>query len=167
MSPPSSGIKNEVSKKQVNRRQVGLEALLDFNRTTPHYNPEHHIIDSNRCENMKSSIHCMKLLVALPSTSRKIFQNVLHQANCTNFVTWTINTGIKTVRNISFLSLILELYCEIALCRIPFGIGHMCIYTFLLRMTNTMTSNNIDLSSWNSLCNAYNPVIAFGEGLTA
>jgi hypothetical protein len=37
---------------------------------------------------------------------------------------------------------------EIALSRKPFGIGHMYIYTFLLRMTDTMTSQNIDLSSW-------------------
>jgi hypothetical protein len=39
------------------------------------------------------------------------------------------------------------LYSEIALSRKPFGIGHMYIYTFLL----TMTSQNIDLSSWDTL----------------
>jgi hypothetical protein len=44
-----------------------------------------------------------------------------------------------------------ELYSEIALSRKPFGIGHMYIYTFLLRMTDTMTSQNIDLSSWDIL----------------
>jgi hypothetical protein len=40
---------------------------------------------------------------------------------------------------------------EIALSRKPFGIGHMYIYTFLLRMTDTVTSQNIDLSSWDTL----------------
>jgi hypothetical protein len=44
------------------------------------------------------------------------------------------------------LSTILELYSEIAVSRKPFGTGHMYIYTFLLRMTNTMTSKNSDLS---------------------
>jgi hypothetical protein len=29
----------------------------------------------------------------------------------------------------------------------PFGIGHMYTHTFLLRVTDTMTSQNIDLSS--------------------
>jgi hypothetical protein len=37
---------------------------------------------------------------------------------------------------------------EIALSRQPFGIRHMYIYTFLLRITNIMTSQNIDLSCW-------------------
>jgi hypothetical protein len=35
------------------------------------------------------------------------------------------------------------LYSEIAISRKPFGIGHMYIYTFLLRMTDTRTSQNI------------------------
>jgi hypothetical protein len=39
------------------------------------------------------------------------------------------------------------LYSEIALSRKPFGIAHMYIHTFLLRMTDTVTSQNIDLSS--------------------
>jgi hypothetical protein len=43
------------------------------------------------------------------------------------------------------------LYSEIALSRKPFRIGHMHIYTFLLRMTDTMTPQNIDLSSWNNM----------------
>jgi hypothetical protein len=42
------------------------------------------------------------------------------------------------------------LYSEIALSRKPFGIGYMYIYTFVLRMTDTMTSQNIDLSSWDT-----------------
>jgi hypothetical protein len=40
------------------------------------------------------------------------------------------------------------LYTETVLSRKPFGIGHLYIYTFLLRMTDTMNSQNIDLSSW-------------------
>jgi hypothetical protein len=31
----------------------------------------------------------------------------------------------------------------------------MYIYTFLLRMTNTMTSQNIDLSSWDTMYISY------------
>jgi hypothetical protein len=42
------------------------------------------------------------------------------------------------------------LYSEIALSRKQFGIGHMYIYTFLLRMADTMTSQNIDLSFWDT-----------------
>jgi hypothetical protein len=48
-----------------------------------------------------------------------------------------------------------RLYSEIAVSRKPFGIGHMYIYTFLLRMTDTMTSHNIDLSSWDILYRSY------------
>jgi hypothetical protein len=44
-----------------------------------------------------------------------------------------------------------RLYREIALSRKPFGIGHMYILTFLLRMTDTVTSQNTDLSSWDTL----------------
>jgi hypothetical protein len=36
----------------------------------------------------------------------------------------------------------------IALSRKPFGIGHMYIYASLFRMTDTVISQNIDLSSW-------------------
>jgi hypothetical protein len=36
-------------------------------------------------------------------------------------------------------------YSEIALSQKPFGIGHMYIYNFLLRMADTITSQNIDL----------------------
>jgi hypothetical protein len=56
---------------------------------------------------------------------------------------------LETVCNISFLSTILELYSEISLSQKTFGMGHM--YTFLLRMTDTVTSQNIDLSSWDTL----------------
>jgi hypothetical protein len=42
-------------------------------------------------------------------------------------------------------------YSEIALSQKQFGIGHMYIYTFFLRMTDNMTSHNTDLSSWDIL----------------
>jgi hypothetical protein len=58
---------------------------------------------------------------------------------------------LEMVRNMSFLSTILELYSEIALSQKPFGIGHMYIYMFLPRMTDTVTSQNIELSSWDTL----------------
>jgi hypothetical protein len=57
----------------------------------------------------------------------------------------------EAVGNISFLSTVLELYSETALSRKPFGIGHMYTYNFLLGMTDNMTSQNIDLSSWDTL----------------
>jgi hypothetical protein len=44
-----------------------------------------------------------------------------------------------------------NLYSQTALTRKPFGIGHMFIQTFLLRMTDTVTFQNIDLSSWDTL----------------
>jgi hypothetical protein len=44
--------------------------------------------------------------------------------------------------------LVCRVYSEIALSWKPFRIGHMCIYTFLLGVTDTLTSQNIDLSSW-------------------
>jgi hypothetical protein len=40
---------------------------------------------------------------------------------------------------------------KMALSRKPFGIGHMFKKSFLLRMTDTMTSQNIVLSSWDTL----------------
>jgi hypothetical protein len=40
---------------------------------------------------------------------------------------------------------------KMALTRKPFGIGHMFLYSFLFRMTDTMTSQNIVLSSWDTL----------------
>jgi hypothetical protein len=42
--------------------------------------------------------------------------------------------------------LVCTVYSEIALSRKPSGIGHMYIYTFLLRMADAMTSQNIGLS---------------------
>jgi hypothetical protein len=42
-------------------------------------------------------------------------------------------------------------YSEIALSRKPFGVEHMYVYNFLLRMTDTVTSQNIDLPSWDIL----------------
>jgi hypothetical protein len=58
---------------------------------------------------------------------------------------------LERVRNNSFLSRTLKLYSEIALSRKPFRIGYMYIYTFLLRMTDTMISQNIGLSSLDTL----------------
>jgi hypothetical protein len=40
---------------------------------------------------------------------------------------------------------------EIALSRKPVGIGHTYIYIYLLRMTETVTSQNFDPSSWDTL----------------
>jgi hypothetical protein len=40
---------------------------------------------------------------------------------------------------------------EIVISRKPFRIGHMYIYIILLRMTDTVTSQNIELSSWDTL----------------
>jgi hypothetical protein len=42
------------------------------------------------------------------------------------------------------------MYIEKALTKKLFGIGHMYTYNFLLRMTDIMTSQNIDLSSWDT-----------------
>jgi hypothetical protein len=44
-----------------------------------------------------------------------------------------------------------RLYSEIALSRKPFGIEHMYLYTFLLKMAGPVTSQNTDLSSWDIL----------------
>jgi hypothetical protein len=41
-----------------------------------------------------------------------------------------------------------HLYSELAVSREPFGIGYMYIYNFLHRMTDNMTSQNINISSW-------------------
>jgi hypothetical protein len=46
-----------------------------------------------------------------------------------------------------------RLYSEIVLSQKPLGIVHMCIYTFLLRMTDTMICQNTDLSPWDILHN--------------
>jgi hypothetical protein len=43
------------------------------------------------------------------------------------------------------------LYSEIALSREHFGIRHMYVYSFLLRMTDTMTCQSTVLSSWDTL----------------
>jgi hypothetical protein len=48
------------------------------------------------------------------------------------------------------------LYSGIALSRKPFGIRHMYVYSFVLRMTDAMTSQNIDLTSRDSLYNLSN-----------
>jgi hypothetical protein len=43
------------------------------------------------------------------------------------------------------------IYIYMALSRKPFGIGNMYIYTFLLRMTDSVTYQNIDRSLWDIL----------------
>jgi hypothetical protein len=43
------------------------------------------------------------------------------------------------------------LYSEITVSRKPFGIGHMYIYNLLLKMSDTLTSQNINISSWDTL----------------
>jgi hypothetical protein len=52
-----------------------------------------------------------------------------------------------------------------ALSRKPFGIGHIFIESFLLRMTDTMTSQNIELSSWDTLY-ILNPAVGRSSLLT-
>jgi hypothetical protein len=44
-----------------------------------------------------------------------------------------------------------RLYSEIALTPKLFGVGHVYIYISLLRMTDTMTSRSIDVSTWDIL----------------
>jgi hypothetical protein len=58
------------------------------------------------------------------------------------------------LRNISFLSTNSEPYSEIALSQKPLGVGHMHVYTFLLRMADTMTS-----PSWDTLYIRNSPTI--------
>ena len=81
-----------------------------------------------------------------------ICEYVLYWVNWTNFVDFKINTDIKNNTNIS-LSTILQLYSEIAVSLKPFAIGNMYMYTVLLRMADIVTSQNIDISSWNTLYN--------------
>jgi hypothetical protein len=47
--------------------------------------------------------------------------------------------------------LIWTVYSETALFQKPFGIEPIYIYTFLLRMTDTVTSQNTDPSIWDIL----------------
>jgi hypothetical protein len=56
----------------------------------------------------------------------------------------------------------MDQYSEIALTRKTFGTGHMYLYTVLFRMTDTMTSLNIDLPSWDTVC--IDVVSGFKEG---
>jgi len=46
-------------------------------------------------------------------------------------------------------------YSEIALSPKPLGIEHMYIYTFYLRITYIMTSQNIYLSSWDTMFHTF------------
>jgi hypothetical protein len=81
----------------------------------------------------RSTRHVITRAAKCTDVDGGIFGNVLYYVNCTNFVTWTINTGIRnSTYNISFLSTILELYSEIVLSWKPFGIEHMYITLFCL-----------------------------------
>jgi hypothetical protein len=52
------------------------------------------------------------------------------------------------------------MYSETAPSWKPFSIGHMYIHTSWLRMTDTMTSQNIDLSSWDTMYSAISLFVA-------
>jgi hypothetical protein len=56
------------------------------------------------------------------------------------------------------------LYSKIALFRKPFGIGHMYIYALLPKMTDTVTSQNINLSSWDTVYKGKRPCGRFWCG---
>jgi hypothetical protein len=49
-----------------------------------------------------------------------------------------------------------RLYSETALPRKPFRIGHVYMHTYLLRITDIMTSQNIDLSPLDTLYSLIN-----------
>lgn len=56
-----------------------------------------------------------------------------------------------------------ELYIEIALSRKPFGIEHMHVNTFLLRMADTMTFQDIDFPPWGHSVYVQNTATANGS----
>jgi hypothetical protein len=58
---------------------------------------------------------------------------------------------VRTWRVARLYTVQCTVYNEIAAFRKPFGKGHVYIFNLLLRMTDTMTSQNIDLSSWDTL----------------
>jgi hypothetical protein len=73
-----------------------------------------------------------------------ILENVLHYVNCTTYVTWKINTGISNSTKYLFLTNSfgnVQRNSSIS----ETEIGHV------LRMTDTVTSQNIDISSWDIL----------------
>jgi hypothetical protein len=47
--------------------------------------------------------------------------------------------------------LVARLYSEIALSRKSSAIGHILLYTYLIGMIDTMTSQNTELSPWDTL----------------
>jgi hypothetical protein len=99
----------------------------------------------------RATCHVLTWVAKCIHVNSGIFENILYYVNPAIFVTWRRNTGVKSVSNISFLSTILEMYSEITLPRKRFGVEHVYIYNFLLRMTYTMISLSTDLSSWDSL----------------
>jgi hypothetical protein len=58
-----------------------------------------------------------------------------HRFRC--FIQWRSTAAVKD--------------SEIAASRKPFAIGHMYISTFLFRITDTVTSQNADISFWDTL----------------
>ena len=85
-----------------------------------------------------------------PDTGRKVHwcwrRNFLKLVNCTNFVTWAINTDVWN--NMQYLFINSFGNCTVKwLSWKSLRIGHMHMYTFLLRMTGTVTSQNIDIYS--------------------
>jgi hypothetical protein len=74
---------------------------------------------------------------------------------------------LETVRNISFLSTVLELYSEIALSRKSFGIGHMNKYIYIYFFLNGRYYDlqNIDSSSWDIPYTTINANLRFPAAL--
>jgi hypothetical protein len=95
------------------------------------------------CTVSNTGIYCSSDKVAsLPSI---IYFRKLHsQHQCTLQLVWV--HGVLLVCTVYSV-----LYSEITLSRKMFAIGHTYIYTLLLRVTDTVTSQNIDLSLWDIL----------------
>lgn len=77
--------------------------------------------------------------LSIVTTHQLTFHTNLH-ASDSGTVWWEGRTILGAKSKLS--------YSETALSSKPSGIGNMYTYTFLLRMTNTTTSQNTDLSSW-------------------
>jgi hypothetical protein len=87
-----------------------------------------------------------------------IFENVLYYVNCTKFITWKRNTGIKNNTLYLFLTNYLgTVQWNSSISETVRNTKHVHIYSFLLRITNTMTSHNIHLPPGTSYtCNTKN-----------
>jgi hypothetical protein len=104
------------------------------------------VIDKKQilCTVSNTGIYCSsdKSWSSLPNII--YFWKFHHQHQCTLQLVWRHGMLLTWV-HLTFL------YSEIALSQKPLGIGHMYVHTFLLRMTDIMTSQSIDLSSWDTL----------------